>query len=459
MTTKQSEDPLVGQILFDNYAILDRLGEGKMGRVYRAKHRVLDKVVAIKTLKVADKELTSRFEREVRTHSLLKHVNIVEAIDCLISPAGEAFFVMEYLDGINLEELIKDKKRVQKEDELASIILQVSSALEHAHQKKIIHRDLKPGNIVIQEKDNQLVVKVVDFGLAKVEDDAQKLTVAGQTLGSPLYMSPEQCMGLQLTSRSDIYSFAIVIYELVTGEPPFLANSVHELMAAHCDPSIVPPPMSKFSPNLRGLPLLEKALRKALETNPDSRQQTIGEFKKDIVAWWRSISSNPLPEELSFSSGNGQNDTYFAEEQKWSLCDLVAIQREQKYKQIRLAEAAVGVEKKGSARVALLKLSLLTLFGVILSVVLAAAIIANLESLEKAWLEASRAVSQYTVTKKATTPEASTAAPPRKESKPEVSGQTQTQTQTPNPTPTGTPKAKPRQDYFDQTDANEGRRL
>src|SRR5262249_20317699 len=155
--------PLVGETLFGHYQILDVLGQGGMATVYVAKHTLLERIVAIKTLKNSTPELEHRFTREVKAHARLKHKNIAEAIDCLALPNGQSFFIMEYLEGISLEALINSRQKIELENEIISVAVQVSDALQHAHQNQIIHRDVKPSNIVLLNDDNQILAKVVDF--------------------------------------------------------------------------------------------------------------------------------------------------------------------------------------------------------------------------------------------------------------------------------------------------------
>jgi eukaryotic-like serine/threonine-protein kinase len=278
-------DSLIGQVLFEEYLVLERIGEGNMAVVYKAENKKQNRLVALKTLKDKNEELTARFTREVITHSMLRHKHIVEAIDCLTLPTGEAFFIMEYLDGDTLEEIIRDQIEPLPKHELVSIVLQICEGLQHAHNQKVIHRDLKPGNIIVEKKKNRTNAKIVDFGLAKVQNESRRLTVDGITLGSPLYMSPEQCLGVDLTPSSDVYSLGIVIYELVTGTLPFVGKNAIEIMSAHCDANVVPAPMIDLGVELEGLAELEKILNKAMETVTERRYQTVDQFQWDIRHW------------------------------------------------------------------------------------------------------------------------------------------------------------------------------
>ncbi len=290
-------DALVGQVLFGNFKILDRIGEGTTGVVYKAQDLSFDKFVAVKTVKTKHPEMLTRFAREVKTHSQLRHENIVDPVVCLDSPAGQPFFVMEYLEGITLEGLLS-AGRFKTEDEVATIALQVCDALHYAHQKKVIHRDLTPSNILIVKSDGKLTAKVVDFGLAKLEEDLQGVTHEGEVLGSPLYMSPEQCRGHRLSTRSDIYSLGLIVYEMVAGEAAYErdSESIFDVMTKHCDTKCSPLPISTLSPHFGAIALLEQVISKATATLPEERYQTVLEFKRDLKNWWQTACPNQIIE-------------------------------------------------------------------------------------------------------------------------------------------------------------------
>ena len=230
-------DPLVGTSIGDHgkYKILAVAGEGGMSHVYKAEQKPIDRVVAVKTLKLQlleDPGLFKRFQREVKALSQLNHPNIVTAFDCFFGANGQVYFVMDYLSGRSLQEVLAVEKRLSPE-RAREIFVQVCSATEHANRHGIVHRDLKPGNIMLTGNSGEEVVKIVDFGLAKLGADAQRLTQTGELWGSPLYMSPEQCQGLELDSRSDIYSLGVVIFEALTGSTPFFGANCVETFKMH----------------------------------------------------------------------------------------------------------------------------------------------------------------------------------------------------------------------------------
>ncbi|MGD9681275.1 MAG: serine/threonine-protein kinase [Candidatus Obscuribacterales bacterium] len=289
----------VGTLLSDRYELLDVLGEGATAVVCRARQKATDQLVAIKILKSTDEEHRARFLKEIETHSRLSHKNIVGYIESIKSSDGRMFLVMERIKGISLLEIIKKLGRQNDEENIASILIQVLEALEHAHERRIIHRDLKSGNIILMKENNgDLVVKLLDFGISKFQDEDQRLTQAGQALGSPVYMSPEQCMGQVITTRSDLYSLGIVAYEMVTGKPPYMRRSVINIMAAHCDETVRPDPIKPVAPELKCVKVLEQILFKALETNADKRFQSATQFKAAVIYWIEQVRAGNEDAEL-----------------------------------------------------------------------------------------------------------------------------------------------------------------
>lgn len=268
----------------NNYEIVKLLGEGGMGAVYEAEHRVIRKRVAIKVLKpelVLDRELVQRFFNEARATSAIHHPNIVEIIDVGVMREGVPYLVMELLEGENLCDRIARSGKLEIAMAV-DIAIQAASALEAAHLSGIVHRDLKPENLFIgrdARRGHDEVVKVLDFGIAKLRDDLTTVpvhTLAGAVLGTPPYMSPEQCRGRdsELDQRTDIYSLGIILYEAICGAPPFLSDAIGELLMMHM--SEPPHPPSQRRSDLS--PALEAVILKALEKQPSARFQSMAEF-------------------------------------------------------------------------------------------------------------------------------------------------------------------------------------
>ena len=251
--------------LLGPYRIEERIGVGGMGEVYRAIDTRLDRIVAIKT---CQEQFSARFQTEARAISSLNHTNI-----CSLFDVGPNYLVMEYIAGITLADLIH--KGPMAEEEVRRIGLQVAEGIEAAHEKGIVHRDLKPANIKISEDGK---VKVLDFGLAKPMNEVQaersvETTQAGVILGTPTYMSPEQAVGNRADRRSDIWSFGVMLMEMLTGKRPFGGSSIDELRAAivrgEPDWSAVPG---------QWVPLLRRCLTKDVRR----RLQSIGEARLAI---------------------------------------------------------------------------------------------------------------------------------------------------------------------------------
>ncbi len=279
----KTRDPLVGTTLDNRFYIERVLGTGGMSVVYKAKQLRVNRYVAIKTIRIevdTKSSIRERFQREINSLCALSHPNIVTVYDCIFGWDDQPYIVMDYLKGLSLEELIKKQGPLDL-DKFAGISLQVLSALEHAHKKGIIHRDLKPGNIVLLDDETD-IVKVVDFGLAKLGQENRRLTKSGELWGSPPYMSPEQAQGEPSDYRSDIYSLGAVMYEMLTGKDPFFdVPTVYELIQAHV---LRPPPsFESMNPDIKVPAAVEAVIRKALQKPPLWRYQSITEFQNALV--------------------------------------------------------------------------------------------------------------------------------------------------------------------------------
>jgi serine/threonine protein kinase len=287
---QQYQDPLLGQVLEDKYLIEEVIGWGGMSLVYRARHVLVDRIVAIKTVKFrADErpDIWQRFQREIITLSRLSHPNVVTVYDCVVGSNGQPYVVMDLIQGCTLDDVLQNKGRLPLR-QLCSIASQVASAVDHAHRHDVIHRDLKPANIMILgdpndkngNDDGECEVKVVDFGLAKLGEDDQKLTQTGQLWGSPPYISPEQIKGGDLDHRCDIYSLGVVVYEMATGRDPFGSDIVYEMLHHHLHHD--PPPFAEICPNDPPPRELEAVVRRAMAKDPAARYQSMADFKEDL---------------------------------------------------------------------------------------------------------------------------------------------------------------------------------
>jgi serine/threonine protein kinase/Flp pilus assembly protein TadD len=264
---------MIGKTI-SHYRIVEKLGEGGMGVVYKAEDLKLHRFVALKFLPphVSDDEAAQRFANEAHAVSALDHPNICAIYEIDQTPEGQMFIVMPCYEGASLHEMIKRGRLAL--DEAVAIASQVAKGLTKAHEKGIVHRDVKPGNILVTSDG---LAKVVDFGLAKLATQA-RLTRVGTTLGTIMYMSPEQAQGGEADERSDIWSLGVVLYEIVTGKTPF--EGEHEQAIIYSILNQTPEPVSRLLP---GAPKeLEKILTKALAKKPAERYQRMSELAADL---------------------------------------------------------------------------------------------------------------------------------------------------------------------------------
>jgi serine/threonine protein kinase len=275
-------DPLIDTTIDGRYAIEARLGEGGMGVVYKARHVLIDKPVAIKILRkeaAQDTASVQRFIQEAKSASKINHSNIVDITDFGVLPDGHAYFVMEFLQGPTLAQAITQGP--MESGRVCSIGAQVSRGLHAAHQKGIVHRDLKPENIFLLEREGQKdYVKIVDFGIAKVGGGA-KLTQVGMVLGTPEYMSPEQATGQETDHRVDQYALGCIMYEMLTGAVPFLGERPAQTLTKHVFEPVVHP--RKRKPDLNIPASLEAVVLRTLEKKPEKRFPSMRELEQALT--------------------------------------------------------------------------------------------------------------------------------------------------------------------------------
>jgi serine/threonine protein kinase len=275
--------PVIG----GRYRLLECVGKGGMGTVYKAVHEALDKIVAVKLLRsdhTLDDSTIRRFEYEAKAASKLNHPNLASVFDYGRTEAGAPYLVMDFLDGMSLADLIKKEGQVNVKEAIG-IFQQIAAALEYAHNNRVIHRDLKPSNIILmQDSEGHCVAKLVDFGIAKVlpigDSEVLPVTGAGEIFGSPLYMSPEQCTDKDLDKRSDVYSFGCLMYESLTGQPPFYGENPVQTMYMHVND--LPREFRSSFPNVRLMADLERIVLKALAKDPDKRYQSMKALQEDL---------------------------------------------------------------------------------------------------------------------------------------------------------------------------------
>jgi serine/threonine-protein kinase len=276
-------DPLVGSVLADRYRIERRLGEGGMGVVYLARHVILEKIVALKVLHheyARRRELVDRFLHEAKAASRIRHEHVIDITDFGETQDKSVFFAMEFLDGHALADELERGGKGVAWPRAKSIILEICSALQAAHEAGVIHRDLKPENVyLIHRYGNPDFVKVLDFGVAKLIDgdpDGRRLTKTGMVFGTPEYMSPEQAKGEKPDPRVDVYACGCILYELVTGDVPFRADSFMGVLTKHLLDQV---PRLVDKTTREDLPAgLQAVLDQALSKDRDLRFATMNEL-------------------------------------------------------------------------------------------------------------------------------------------------------------------------------------
>ncbi len=279
----QIRDRNIGRDIYQ-YLIERKLGEGGMGLVYLARHKGLDKLIALKLLpitKKTTKDVRDRFIREARIVAKLTHPNIVQVYD-VGEVADYLYIAMEYVDGETMENIMTHEKAIDA-SEATRIVIDVCKALNKAHSENIVHRDIKPDNIMITGAER--IVKVTDFGLAKTHSASKKITRVGVILGTPYYISPEQVQGKALDIRSDIYSLGASFYYFITGRRPFEEGTPAEIMIQHVEEMPVPP--DYVNPAVPRV--INDTIMRMIAKNPDERYRDPDELLQDLLKVAKAI--------------------------------------------------------------------------------------------------------------------------------------------------------------------------
>jgi eukaryotic-like serine/threonine-protein kinase len=268
-----SQKRMIGQ-----FEVQELLGEGGIGQVFAARDTVLDRVVAIKSLRaelLSDKSFVERFRAEAKNLALLSHPNIT-TLYTLLEEGGSLYMMMELVRGRTLETILSERGAPFTMQEALAIVAQAADGLAYAHEMGIVHRDIKPANLILT---NTGLLKIMDFGIARAQG-SQRMTRDGSIVGTLAYMSPEQCRGQEVDGRTDLYSLGIVLYEMLTGKVPFEASTDYDLMQAHINTPAEWP--SRLIPGIE--PHAEKALMKALSKKASDRFATLTAFKDALGA-------------------------------------------------------------------------------------------------------------------------------------------------------------------------------
>lgn len=302
--TKKAADALTFAVINKRYELLGLAGQGGMASVYKAKDLKDNREVAVKVL---DRDLANmdsvleRFQKEVSAASAMAHENLAAVYDSGVTEDGRPYIVMEYMRGQTLAQLLKKRAKLSL-NEFADIFAQVAKGLAHAHRRGVVHRDIKPSNIFLYtDAKGKLGVKLLDFGIAKsladIDETSLHLTHTGQVLGSPFYMSPEQCRALPVDTRSDIYSLGCVMFEAITGSVPFRGETALDTLYKHIhEPA---PKVRSNVPKLKPAEILSSTIETALMKQPEARYHTARELAKDLA---KLTSWDDLPQELEFDT-------------------------------------------------------------------------------------------------------------------------------------------------------------
>lgn len=295
---KRESGPGLGQ-LNERYVLLEVIGRGGMGVVYRAEHQGIRKTVAIKVLRdelIADRQALARFQQEAVAAAGIGHSGIVNVTDYGFTPQGQAFLVMEYLQGRDLSDILAEQGALPAGRAIA-LARKILAPLGAAHERGIIHRDLKTNNVFVLDEGPEETIKLLDFGVSKVlqeeKDESTGLTSRGAILGTPRYLSPEQAQGEDIDRRADIYAMGVVLHELLSGEVPFSGRSALEVLFAHVQKP--PPPLRQVRPDLSISKELEAIVLRALAKDRDERFASAQELDEALAAAALTVDTLQLP--------------------------------------------------------------------------------------------------------------------------------------------------------------------
>jgi len=307
---------LVGEVLEERYDVLRQIGRGGMGVVYEAEQHLIKRRVAIKVLRrevVQDDSLVKRFLTEATVIAKLGCRHTITLHDFGVSRDGLLYYTMELLDGVPLSQLIEEGPL--NPYRAAGLILQACESLKEAHDTGVLHRDLKPDNLFVIDKDGKEEIRVLDFGIAKLMGDKsmESVTGTGMIVGTPRYVSPEQALGNPVGPASDLYSLAVVFYEMLAAAPPFVRITPMKTMLAHIDDPL--PKIRQTNPDVDVPVGIEVFLMDALKKDPEQRFGSVSEFRDALVAALKQ--RGPIPEGVDLAAGSETEQGLKAMTEAW----------------------------------------------------------------------------------------------------------------------------------------------
>lgn len=283
------ESQLIGRTIAGKYRVDSLLGEGGMAQVFKSTHLGLDRPVVIKIMHSGLPSMDTamkRFEQECKVTARIDHPNVVSVFD-VGALDRRPYLVMEFIQGESLRDYL-DREVSMEVPDAATVMIQVCSGLHEAHQQGIVHRDLKPENIMLRERsDRPDWVKIVDFGIAHLKQGGQRLTRTGIAIGTVDYMSPEYLSDKPIDHRADIYALGVILYELIAGRCPFVAETAEAIMAKHLWGT--PMPLSHYRPDLEAGCMFDQIAEKSLHKEPAERYQSVIEMRNDLVVALREF--------------------------------------------------------------------------------------------------------------------------------------------------------------------------
>jgi len=293
-----------GTVISERYEVLDTLGQGGMGIVLKCHDRLLQRFVAVKVLAASTAGTAiKRFQLEARAAARLKQANILQVHDFGETSDGRLYLVMDFVDGMTLEDLLKERKFLPIEEAIP-LFLQICKGIAHAHGQGVLHRDIKPSNIMLANTDDENWVKIVDFGIAKLNSEDQRLTSTGALIGSPLYMAPEATLNKEVDTCSDIYSIGCLMFETLTGTPPYKGETSMATVMMHTTertPSLKDRSSRTFPAQV------ETTVASCLAKDPTNRYQSIDALLADLEDIERTLQEEAEKDEQRKQDGRINN--------------------------------------------------------------------------------------------------------------------------------------------------------